>query len=94
MLTVWTKRAETDLFLNIGKIAENSPQNAKKVLVELYKLVEDFKNFPLKFPKEPIYNKENIRVAIKWSFKIVYRVEKEKIYILRVFHSKQHPKKI
>lgn len=35
MRTVWLKRAKTDLDLEIGKIAEDSPKNALIVLKKL-----------------------------------------------------------
>lgn len=94
MRTGWTKRAEKDLFSNIGFISENSPQNAQKVAKEIIDFAETFKNFPYKYPKEKFYNRENIRFAMKYKFKIVYRVEEKQIIIMRLFHTKQNPNKI
>jgi len=94
MRTVWNKRAKTDLYQNIGYIAERSPQNALKVLTEVLSFSETLKDFPHKYPKEPIYDKENIRFAVIYSFKMVYRADPKQITILRLFHTKQNPNKI
>jgi plasmid stabilization system protein ParE len=94
MFTEWTKRAEKDLFSNIAYIAEQSPKNAMKVANDILEFVETLKDYPYKYPKEKFYYRENIRFAIKYRFKIVYRVEKKSIIIMRLFHTKQNPNKI
>ncbi len=94
MKIIWYRKADNDLNQNIAYIAEISPKNAKLVLDEIINLVDSLEVFPYKYPKEPIYNSENIRFVTKWSFKIVYRVELEAIYILRIFNTHQNPKRI
>ena len=94
MEIIWYSKADNDLNQNIAYIAEASPQNAKLVLDEIINLVNSLIVFPYKYPKEPVYNSENIRFVTKWSFKIIYRVELESIYILRIFNTHQNPKKI
>lgn len=94
MHLIWNKRAETDLWLHIGYIYEQSPQNAQKFLSEIETLVESLSNFPYKFPAEPIYNSENVRYAVIYSYKIIYHVDEDIIRILRIFHTKQNPKKV
>jgi len=94
MNLIWTNRALNDLRQNISYIEKHSPQNARKVLHSLIALAESLKIFPLAFPKEPVYNKENIRFVSKWNYKIVYKVNKNEIYILRIFNTRQSPEKI
>ena len=94
MKIIWHSKANNDLNQNIGHIAKNSPQNAIMVLDEIINLVNSLLKFPYKYPKEPIYNTENIRFVTKWTFKIVYRVELETIYVLRIFNTNQDPNKI
>ncbi len=94
MKIVWHNKARNDLNLNIKYIAKSSPQNAMKVLNELVAFVDSLLIFPNKYPKEPIYNAENIRFVTKWSYKIIYRVDAEIIYILRIFNTNQNPKDI
>jgi len=94
MKIIWYSKTNNDLNQNIGRIAKNSPQNALMVLEEIINLVDSLSVFPYKYPKEPIYDTENIRFITKWSFKIVYRIELETIYILRIFNTHQDPKKV
>ena len=94
MEIVWEDRAVSDLQNAISFIALQSPKNAEMVLDELLKLSETLSNMPHKFPNEPYYNKENIRFVSKWSFKIIYQVEKEMIIVLRIFSTHQNPLKI
>ena len=57
-------------------------------------LIDSLENFPYKFPKEDLFNNDNIRYATIWSYKIVYAVENKTILILRVFNTKMNPKKL
>ncbi|MBB5332390.1 type II toxin-antitoxin system RelE/ParE family toxin [Chryseobacterium koreense] len=54
MRTIWSKRANTDLYGHIGHIAKDSPQNAKIVLKKILAMGDSLKDFPYKFQKEPI----------------------------------------
>lgn len=42
MPIIWTKRAETDLWLLIGFIHKDSPKNAQKVFVEIQSVIVSF----------------------------------------------------
>lgn len=90
----WHSKAVDDLTENIAYIATKSPKNALHVLETLTALADSLGTMPFKYPKEPVYNSENIRFVSKWSFKIIYRVEPDRIYVLRVFNTHQHPDKI
>ena len=67
-----------------------SPQNADLVIDTLFDLGDKLNFFPEKFPKEPLFNSEDIRFFPKWNFKIVYRIESHRIYILDVFLTQQN----
>ena len=94
MPIIWTKRAETDLWLLIGFINKDSPENAKKVFNKIQSVIISIREFPLKHPKEPFYDKESVRFTVIYNYKIVFQVQKDSIRILRIFHTKQNPKKI
>ena len=94
MEIIWDSKANQDLNDNISHIAKQSPQNALIVLDTLLELPKSIKTFPYSFPIEPFYNKKNIRFITKWSFKMVYYVSDNKIYIMRVFNTNMHPKRI
>lgn len=75
-------------------IFKESPQNADLVIDTLFDLGEKRNVFPEKNPKEPIYNSDEIRFFPKWNFKIIYRIEENRIYILDVFSVLQDYRKM
>lgn len=94
MKIVWQKKASNDLILIYKFIEKESSQNALFVFNSICDLVTSLELFPYKFPKERSFNSDTIRCAIIWSFKIVYAIEEDTIIILRVFNTKQNPKKL
>ncbi len=90
----WHSKAVEDLNKNIAYIATKSPQNALHVLKTLTMLADSLAHMPSRYPVEPVYNSENVRFVTKWSFKIIYRVESDRIYILRVFNTNQRPSRV
>ncbi|MFV5701880.1 type II toxin-antitoxin system RelE/ParE family toxin [Flavobacterium sp. XS2P12] len=94
MKVLWSKKASNELEAIYKYIKKESPQNAILVFNEIYDLANSLLNFPYKFPVEPIINIEKVRFATIWSFKIIYSAEKESVVILRVFNTKQNPKKL
>ncbi len=94
MKILWHSKASHDLQNIIAYIASQSPENAVKVLNLFIELTNSLSFFPYKYPKEPFYNKENIRFLSKWSYKIIYRVDRDTIIILRIFNTNQHPERI
>ncbi|MBJ7880872.1 type II toxin-antitoxin system RelE/ParE family toxin [Gelidibacter salicanalis] len=94
MTISWHSKAVEDLSENMRYIAEKSPQNALHVLKTITTLCDSLGHMPYKYPKEPVYNAERIRFVAQWNFKIIYRVEGEEIYILRIFNTRQKPSDI
>jgi toxin ParE1/3/4 len=90
----WRDKALEELQSIYDYIYLRSPQNAENVVNSLLELSETLGYMPEKFPKEPFYNQNNTRFITKWSFKLVYRIETERIIILRVFSTHQNPDKI
>jgi plasmid stabilization system protein ParE len=94
MEVVWRKKAADELQEIYNFIKKESPQNAFLVFNSIYDIAISLTDFPFKYPKDTILNIEKVRFAVIWSFKIIYAVEKDKIVILRIFNTKQNPKKI
>lgn len=94
MNIVWQKQASNDLTAIFKHIENESPQNALLVFGSIIELVEKLKLFPYKFPKEHSITSSNVRFAVIWSFKIVYAIEENTILVLRIFNTKQNPKKL
>ena len=94
MKILWQKKASDDLNGIYNYIKEDSPQNAIMVFNKIYDLVNSLVVFPEKYPVEPTLNNPNVRFVVIWSFKIIYTIKENTIYILRIFNTKRNPKKI
>lgn len=94
MKILWRKKASDDLEAIYNYIKEESPQNAIIVFNKIYDLANSLIVFPEKYPVEPTLNNPDVRFAVIWSFKIIYLFENDTIYILRIFNTKQNPKKL
>jgi len=89
---VWSKNAIESIQNSYDYIYSKSPQNADLVIETLFDLGEKLNLFPEKNPIEPLFKSNEIRFFPKWYFKIVYRIEAERIYILDVFSTSQDSK--
>lgn len=94
MKIIWQKKASDELASIYKYIEKESPQNALMVFNGIYEFVNSLNVFPYKFPKEPTILSDNIRYAVVFTYKIVYAIENDTILILRVFNTKQNPKKL
>ena len=88
---VWSANAITSIQDSYDYIFIRSPHNAILVVDTLFEIGDKLNLFPYKNPVEPLFNSNEIRFFPKWSFKIVYRIEKNRIYILDVFSTFQNP---
>ena len=70
----------------------NSPQNADLVIDTLFNIGDKLNVVPKKNPLEPLFNSTLIRFFPKWNYKIIYRIEDERIYILDIFSTRKKPK--
>ncbi|TXI62270.1 MAG: type II toxin-antitoxin system RelE/ParE family toxin [Flavobacterium sp.] len=86
----WSKASLDSLETIHNFIFQNSPQNAEKVVETLLNLGDDLAKFPHKNPKEPLFNDETIRYFPKWNFKIVYRIEENRILIINIYSTKMN----
>ena len=87
---VWSKASLDSLETIYNFISENSPQNAEMVVDTLLNLGDDLAKFPERNPREPLYNDESIRYFPKWNFKIVYRIEENRILIINIYSTKMN----
>lgn len=89
----WSEDAVVSMQSIYDYIFGESPQNADLVVDTLFDLGEKLNIFPEKNPKEPLYNSDKIRFFPKWNYKIVYRIEENRIYILDIFSTLQDYRK-
>lgn len=88
---IWSKNAISSIQDIYDYIYTQSPQNADLVIDTLFDLGDKLNLFPEKNPIEPLFNTKEIRFFPKWNFKIVYRIELNRIYILDIFSTLQNP---
>jgi plasmid stabilization system protein ParE len=79
-----------DYILNESK----SVEIATKVYNEVLDFSETLIIQPTKYKVKEIIGNKDVRLASKWSYKLVYYFDDENLYILRVFHLKQNPIKL
>ena len=87
---VWSKASLDSLETIYNFIFENSPQNAEMVVDALLNLGDDLAKFPERNPREPLFNDDTIRYFPKWNFKIVYRIEENRILIINIYSTKMN----
>ena len=94
---IWTKRAFNQLERAMKYIKEE--QGTTYAEIVLNKTLEKTRLLE-KSPKigqaEPLlkHKKSEYRYIIVWSYKIIYRLDKDKVVISRVFHTSRNPRKL
>ena len=87
---VWSKASLDSLETIHNFIFQNSPKNAEMVVDALLNLGDDLAKFPERNPRVPLFNDESIRYFPKWNFKIVYRIEENRILIINIYSTKMN----
>lgn len=94
MKIIWSKSAEKRLNQIFDWYAERSENVAVSFYNEILDSVEFLKKFPLMAPVESAlsgYSNVYRSLLIKGLFKVIYRVGKEKIYIVTIWDCRQNP---
>ncbi len=75
----------------IAKYIENdSPKNANAFIDNIFSEIDRIKSFPDLGRYVPELENRNIREIIYDSFRIIYRIDDNRIIILTIRHTKQH----
>ena len=91
----WTPEAKKDLKPIFDYIANvESRERALYVVNGIVAKAREIQNIPTKHAREPYINRENIRFAVKWSFKIVFEIKDDSVRILSIFHTSQRPERM
>ncbi len=94
---IWTKRASRQLERSIIFIKEDQGLvYAKIVLDKIFEKTRLLESLPLIGQKEPLlkHKKSEYRYLVIWSYKVIYRLEKDKVVISRLFHTSCDPKRL
>lgn len=83
-----SQNAQKDLEHIFFYIAADSVNNAKKFILDLEKKIYSLENFPERFAYIPenLYFCTSYRHINYKNYRIVYRIEDNAVYILRVIH--------
>ena len=90
---IWASVAEKDLINIIEYIAEDSPQNAIKILAKIRKQVSDLYTMPERGRIVPELYDQGIllyRELIIVPWRLIYRMSEQEIYVLSVIDSRRN----
>ncbi len=94
---IWSNRAASQLERVITFLAEEqSPSVARTVLERILDRTRSLTEHPEMGQKEPLlaHKISEYRYLIVWSYKVIYKKEKERVIISRIFHTSRDPGKL
>ncbi len=86
---VWSPRAVDDVRAIAAHIAEDSLAYAKSVAQKIVASTRRLATFPMSGRVVPEFGDERIREVFAYSYRIIYRVEGQKVIIAAVVHGKR-----
>jgi len=92
---VWQDKATNSLDEIFQFVANDSIEKAFDLIDKIKEKTSDLAFWAEKYQKETLIDTQrNIRRAVVYSYKIVYEVKPDAIYILDIFHTAQNPNKL
>ena len=86
---VWSARALADVESIATYISSDSPAYAKIVVKKIVKLTRQLARFPQSGREVPEFQDPSLRELLAYSYRVIYKVEKEEIIIASVIHGKR-----
>lgn len=83
----WLRAADDDLIQIYNYINQDSIYYSVKTVNNIVDLVDNLEASPYLGRKIPEYNKDNERELIYKSYRIIYKIEYDRIFIRRIWHS-------
>src|SRR5659263_767856 len=93
MKVAWSYVALGNLIEANKYISSENPEAARKVINDIYEAGNKIKEFPEKGRIVPEIRRKNIREVFYFEYRIIYRIESKRIFVLTVCHMKQLLKK-
>ncbi len=84
---VWTRKALCDLKDVFDYIEKDSPYYATLTTEELLSKVQLLKLSPLLGKMVPEFDNRDLRELLNKKYRIIYKLENNTIYIVRIYHS-------
>ncbi len=88
-MVIWSKPARADLRSIHDFIAHDSRHYAKKVTQDIAAKTDVLDPFPRMGKKVPELNNEDIRELSLYSYRILYEIKKQDVFILAVLHKRR-----
>jgi plasmid stabilization system protein ParE len=89
MKVAWSYVALGNLIEANKYISSENPDAARKVIIDIYEAGNKIKEFPEKGRIVPEFRRKNIREVFCFEYRIIYRIESKRIFVLTVCHMKQ-----
>jgi toxin ParE1/3/4 len=86
---IWSPLARTRLDEIAEYIAQSRPQTAERVVRALLGSVRRLDAFPLSGRRIPESTRPDLREVIHGNYRVIYRVEPDRVVILTVRHARQ-----
>ena len=93
MKVAWSYVALGKLIETNKYIASENPEAARKVINDIFEAGNKIKAFPEKGRIVPELRRKNVREVFCYEYRIIYRIESKRIFVLTVLHMKQLLKK-
>ncbi|SRR5690606_10342488 len=86
---VWTSQAGEDLENIAEYISRDSEYYASSFVTEIYNSIQTLDEFPERGRVVPELNDNNIRELFVKEYRIIYKIEKDRIIVLTIIHGKR-----
>ena len=90
-MVTWTARARADLKAIHDYIAKDSPINAKRVVREMHRKAAGLAETPHLGRVVPELEDPDIREIPAYSWRLIYQVRDERVFVLTVIHKRRQP---
>ena len=91
-MVIWAQQAVVDLRSIHDFIARNSRYYAKKVVHDIREIVDELNGLPKMGRIVPELNEEDVRELFLYSYRIIYEIKDEVIFVLAVVHQRRNLK--
>jgi toxin ParE1/3/4 len=89
-MVIWSEIAKTDLRAIYDYIANDSRHYAKKVAQDIREKTDILSGLPNMGRVVPEMEDKTIRELSLYSYRIIYEVKNEQVYILTIVHKRQN----
>ena len=88
-MVIWAEPAKSDLRAIHDFIASDTKYYAKKVARNIVEKTNILDEYPMIGRKVPEIDDENIREIFVYSYRILYEIKSEKIYVIGIIHGRR-----